>query len=133
MKISIFGIGYVGCVSAACFAHAGHDVTGVDVNPTKVDIINSGKSPIVEPQMNELIHDAVKAGKLRATTDSMEAVKSSDISLVCVGTPSKPNGSLDLGHGARQYRECGPARARKDFAQASRQRLRRLRESGVST
>jgi GDP-mannose 6-dehydrogenase len=114
MKISIFGIGYVGCVSAACFAHAGHDVTGVDVNPTKVDIINSGKSPIVEPQMNELIHDAVKAGKLRATTDSMEAVKSSDISLVCVGTPSKPNGSLDLGHVARVCEEIGAALATKD-------------------
>ena len=114
MKISIFGIGYVGCVSAACFAHAGHDVTGVDVNPTKVDIINSGKSPIVEPQMNELIHDAVKAGKLRATTDSIEAVKSSDISLVCVGTPSKPNGSLDLGHVARVCEEIGAALATKD-------------------
>jgi GDP-mannose 6-dehydrogenase len=114
MKISIFGIGYVGCVSAACFAHAGHDVTGVDVNPTKVDIINSGKSPIVEPQMNELIHDAVKSGKLRATTDSMEAVKSSDISLVCVGTPSKPNGSLDLGHVARVCEEIGAALATKD-------------------
>jgi len=114
MKISIFGIGYVGCVSAACFAHAGHDVTGVDVNPTKVDIINSGKSPIVEPQMNELIHDVVKAGKLRATTDSMEAVKSSDVSLVCVGTPSKPNGSLDLGHVARVCEEIGAALATKD-------------------
>lgn len=114
MRISIFGIGYVGCVSAACFAHAGHDVIGVDVNPTKVDIINSGKSPIVEPQMNELIHDVVKAGKLRATTDSLEAVKASDISLVCVGTPSKPNGSLDLGHVARVCEEIGAALATKD-------------------
>jgi GDP-mannose 6-dehydrogenase len=114
MKISIFGIGYVGCVSAACFAHAGHDVTGVDVNPTKVDIINSGKSPIVEPQMNELIHDVVKSGKLRATTDSMSAVQTSDVSLVCVGTPSKPNGSLDLGHVARVCEEIGAALATKD-------------------
>ena len=114
MRISIFGIGYVGCVSAACFAHAGHDVIGVDVNPTKVGIINNGKSPIVEPQMNELIHDVVKSGKLRATTDSMEAVKASDISLVCVGTPSKPNGSLDLGHVARVCEEIGAALATKD-------------------
>lgn len=114
MKISIFGIGYVGCVSAACFAHAGHDVLGVDVNPTKVSIINSGKSPIVEPQMNELIHDVVKSGKLRALTDSREAVNSSDISLVCVGTPSKPNGSLDLGHVARVCEEIGAALATKD-------------------
>lgn len=114
MRISIFGIGYVGCVSAACFAHAGHDVIGVDVNPTKVDIINSGKSPIVEPQMNELIHDVVKSGKLRATTDSIEAVKASDISLICVGTPSKPNGSLDLGHVARVCEEIGAALATKD-------------------
>jgi GDP-mannose 6-dehydrogenase len=114
MKISIFGIGYVGCVSAACFAHAGHDVIGVDVNPTKVDIINSGKSPIVEPQMNELIHDVVKSGKLRAITDSREAVQASDISLVCVGTPSKPNGSLDLGHVARVCEEIGAALATKD-------------------
>jgi GDP-mannose 6-dehydrogenase len=114
MKISIFGIGYVGCVSAACFAHAGHDVIGVDVNPTKVDIINGGKSPIVEPQMNELIHDVVKSGKLRAITDSREAVQASDISLVCVGTPSKPNGSLDLGHVARVCEDIGAALATKD-------------------
>ena len=113
MKISIFGIGYVGCVSAACFAHAGHDVIGVDVNPTKVDIINSGKSPIVEPQMNELIHDLVKTGKLKATTDSVMAVRTSDISLVCVGTPSKPNGSLDLGHVERVCQQIGAALATK--------------------
>jgi GDP-mannose 6-dehydrogenase len=114
MRISIFGIGYVGCVSAACFAHAGHDVIGVDVNPTKVDIINSGKSPIVEPQMNELISDVVKAGRLKATTDSLQAVQSSDVSLVCVGTPSKPNGSLDLGHVQRVCEEIGAAIATKD-------------------
>jgi GDP-mannose 6-dehydrogenase len=89
-------------------------VIGVDVNPTKVDIINGGKSPIVEPQMNELIHDVVKSGKLRAITDSREAVQASDISLVCVGTPSKPNGSLDLGHVARVCEEIGAALATKD-------------------
>jgi GDP-mannose 6-dehydrogenase len=97
MKISIFGIGYVGCVSAACLARAGHEVVGVDVNPTKVEIINSGASPIVEPGIGDVIADVVKAKKLSATTDTVQAVKSTDVSLVCVGTPSKPNGSLDLG------------------------------------
>ena len=109
MKISIFGLGYVGCVSAACFAQGKHDVIGVDVNPSKVDMINSGKSPIVEPQINEIIHDVVKCGKLSATTDSLKAVKASEISLVCVGTPSKPNGSLDLGHVRRVCEEIGAA------------------------
>jgi len=113
MKISIFGIGYVGCVSAACFAQAGHDVIGVDVNSTKVDIINSGASPIVEPQINELIHDVVNARKLSATTDSSQAVKATEISLVCVGTPSKPNGSLDLGHIRRVCEQIGAALADK--------------------
>jgi len=113
MKISIFGIGYVGCVSAACLAQAGHDVIGVDVNSTKVDIINSGASPIVEPQINELIHDVVNARKLSATTDSSQAVKATEISLVCVGTPSKPNGSLDLGHIRRVCEQIGAALADK--------------------
>src|SRR5215216_6688295 len=107
MRISIFGIGYVGCVSAACFARAGHDVIGVDVNPTKADIINNGKSPIVEQGIDELIHDVVKAGKLSATTNSSEAIKASDISLVCVGTPSKPNGSLNLDHVRKVCEEIG--------------------------
>ena len=114
MRISIFGIGYVGCVSAACFARAGHDVIGVDVNPTKVEIINSGKSPIVEPQINELIHEVVQEGKLSATTDSLKAVNSSDISLVCVGTPSKPNGSLNLDHVRKVCEEIGAAIATKN-------------------
>ena len=114
MRISIFGIGYVGCVSAACFARAGHDVIGVDVNPTKVEIINSGKSPIVEPQINELIHEVVQEGKLSATTDSLKAVNSSDISLVCVGTPSKPNGSLNLDHVRKVCEEIGAAMATKN-------------------
>ena len=113
MRISIFGIGYVGCVSAACLARAGHDVIGVDVNPTKVEIINSGASPIVEPQINELIQDVVKARKLSATTDSMQAVKDTEVSLVCVGTPSKSNGSLDLGHVRRVCEQIGAALAAK--------------------
>src|SRR5687768_1833407 len=114
MKISIFGIGYVGCVSAACLARAGHDVIGVDVNPTKVEIINSGASPIVEPGINEVIADVVKTKKLSATTDTVQAVKSTDMSLVCVGTPSKPNGSLDLGHVRRVCEEIGAALATKN-------------------
>jgi GDP-mannose 6-dehydrogenase len=113
MRISVFGIGYVGCVSAACFARAGHDVIGVDVNPAKAEIINRGASPIVEPQINELIRDVVKAGKLRASTDSSEAVKSTELSLVCVGTPGKPNGSLDLGHVRRVCEQIGAAVAEK--------------------
>jgi GDP-mannose 6-dehydrogenase len=113
MKISIFGIGYVGCVSAACFARAGHEVMGVDVNPTKVEIINSGASPIVEPGIGDLIRDVVKEGKLSATTETAHAVKSTDMSLVCVGTPSKPNGSLDLGHVARVCEQIGAALADK--------------------
>jgi GDP-mannose 6-dehydrogenase len=113
MKISIFGIGYVGCVSAACFARAGHDVIGVDVNPTKVEIINSGASPIVEPGIGDVIRDVVKEGKLSATTDTAHAVKSTDISLICVGTPSKPNGSLDLGHVRRVCEQIGAALADK--------------------
>jgi GDP-mannose 6-dehydrogenase len=113
MRISIFGIGYVGCVSAACLARAGHEVVGVDVNPTKVEIINSGASPIVEPGINELIADVVRAGKLSATTDTSHAVNSTDVSLICVGTPSKPNGSLDLGHVQRVCEQIGKALASK--------------------
>src|ERR1051325_11387312 len=109
MKLSIFGLGYVGCVSAACFAKEGHEVVGCDVNALKVEIINSGKSPIVESGIGELIGEMVAAGRLKATTDSAEAVASTDISLVCVGTPSNANGSLDLTYVKRVCKEIGAA------------------------
>jgi len=109
MKLSIFGLGYVGCVSAACFAKEGHEVVGCDVNALKVEIINSGKSPIVESGIGELIGEMVAAGLLRATTDPAEAVASTDISLVCVGTPSNANGSLDLTYVKRVCKEIGAA------------------------
>lgn len=96
MKISVFGLGYVGCVSAACFAEDGHHVIGVDVNPVKVDMINSGQSPIIEQGLTEIIHDAILDGRLSATTDTFKAIANSDLTFICVGTPSAVNGSLDL-------------------------------------
>ena len=111
MKISIFGLGYVGSVSAACFARDGHQVIGVDVNPLKVQIINDGRSPIVEPHLNELMLESVQAGRLRATTDAAEAVAASDVSLVCVGTPGNVNGSLDLTHIKNSCQQIGVALA----------------------
>jgi len=109
MKLSVFGIGYVGCVSAACFAKAGHTVTGVDVNTTKVEIINSGESPIVENGISALMAEVVGSGRLQATTDAAEAIANSDLSLVCVGTPSNANGSLDLRHVEHVCQEIGLA------------------------
>ncbi|HET9527991.1 MAG TPA: UDP-glucose/GDP-mannose dehydrogenase family protein [Pyrinomonadaceae bacterium] len=114
MKLSVFGLGYVGCVSAACFADEGNEVIGVDVNPTKVEIINDGKSPIVEEGISELIAKVVKAGRLSATTDSEHAIRESDLSLVCVGTPSNQNGSLHLRHVEQVCREIGAAMKTKN-------------------
>jgi GDP-mannose 6-dehydrogenase len=96
MKVSVFGLGYVGCVSAACLAKEGHEVVGVDINPAKVEAINRGKSPIIEAGVGELIARMVADKRLWATTDSVEAINKSEISIVCVGTPSNGNGSLDL-------------------------------------
>jgi GDP-mannose 6-dehydrogenase len=107
INISIFGLGYVGAVSAACFASSGHSVVGVDVNPTKVEIINSGKSPIVENGLEPLIAEAVAAGRLSATTDGHRAVLDTDVSLICVGTPSNANGSLDLRYIERVSEQIG--------------------------
>lgn len=96
MRISIFGMGYVGVVAGACLAKEGHDVVGVDVNPTKVDLLGRGISPIVEEGIAELVRDMVSSGRLRASTATAEAVAATDLSLVCVGTPSAENGSLSL-------------------------------------
>ncbi len=93
MKINIYGMGYVGCVSAACLANNGLEVTGIDVNQTKVDIINKGKCPIVEPGLGDAIKKAVVSKKLKATKNN---TMPSDISIICVGTPSNGNGSLNL-------------------------------------
>lgn len=109
MKISVFGLGYVGAVSAGCLAKEGHDIIGVDPNPTKVDLINQGQAPIVEKGIAELIENAVKSGLLKATTNAVEAVKQTDLSLICVGTPSQLNGALDLKYVRHVCEEIGTA------------------------
>jgi len=107
MRVAVIGIGYVGAVSAACLVRDGHDVTAVDVSPVKVDGINAGESPIVEPGLDGLIKAGVAAGKLRATTDLEAAIRGTDISLICVGTPSRSNGSLDTGFALRVAEQIG--------------------------
>jgi GDP-mannose 6-dehydrogenase len=114
MRVSVFGLGYVGCVSAAALAHDGHEVLGIDVNPDKVSSINSGRSPIVEPGLEEAIGEAAGAGRLRATTSTAEAVRETDVSLLCVGTPSRKNGSLDLQYLARVAEQIGAELRAKD-------------------
>lgn len=109
MRISIFGLGYVGAVSAACLAQDGHEVIGVDPNETKVALINAGTSPIVEKDVGEMIAAAVAGGRLRATTSVADAVHGSELSLVCVGTPSQLNGNLDLSYVRRVCEEIGSA------------------------
>jgi GDP-mannose 6-dehydrogenase len=104
MKINVFGLGYVGSVSAACLAAGGHDVLGIDIDHAKVDSINSGASSVVEPGLSDLIGHAVGSGKLRATTDTID---DADISLVCVGTPSRDNGSLCLDYVMRATAQIG--------------------------
>jgi GDP-mannose 6-dehydrogenase len=113
-NISIFGLGYVGCVSAACFADQGHRVFGVDVAQSKVDLINGGRSTIVEEGIAELVAQAVSSGRLSATGSVHEAVQASEISLVCVGTPSRPNGSIDLTYVLRVAEQIGTALRAKD-------------------
>jgi GDP-mannose 6-dehydrogenase len=113
LSISIFGLGYVGSVSAACFALQGHRVIGVDVNPAKVEMMESGRSPIIEASMNELIAEGNRSCRLHATMDSVAAVVESDVSFVCVGTPSLRSGKLDLSHIEKVAREIGAALRQK--------------------
>jgi GDP-mannose 6-dehydrogenase len=116
MRVSVFGLGYVGSVSAASFAADGHTVIGVDVNADKVASLNEGRSPIVEKGLDEMIRSGAANGSLRATTDTTDAVNSTDLSLLCVGTPSRKNGSLDLSYLERVCQQIGEAlKAKADY------------------
>jgi GDP-mannose 6-dehydrogenase len=115
-SISVFGLGYVGAVTAACLADNGHWVVGVDVNPAKVQALESGRAPVLEPGLDDLVTKGRKAGRLHATTDVAAAVAESEISFVCVGTPSLSNGRLDLGVVGRVCEDIGTAlRSKKHF------------------
>ena len=111
MKVAVFGLGYVGTVTAACLANNGHDVWGVDPESAKVDMVENGISPVIEPELGRLIARAVDAGWLHETTDPATAVDGADVSLVCVGTPSSPQGSTDLGYVERAAKEIAQALA----------------------
>jgi GDP-mannose 6-dehydrogenase len=107
MKISVFGLGYVGCVSCACLAENGHEVIGVDINEFKVDTISAGKSPIIEHKLDELIARSVKRGALRASSDVEGSVRETEVSLVCVGTPSEENGEINMEYVHRVAKSIG--------------------------
>ena len=116
MDISIFGLGYVGAVSLACLARDGHRVIGVDVEQTKLDLIAAGKTPVVEEGMVELMAGVVASGRVRVTRNARDAVMGSEVSLVCVGTPSAPNGSQDQAAVLRIARDLGAAMRDKPAA-----------------
>ena len=109
MRISIFGLGYVGTVSAACLAQDGHYLIGVDPVPEKVDLVNRGLSTIIEAEIAEITASAMKAGRLRATDDPNKAISQTELSFICVGTPSQPNGNLDLKYIKRICEQIGEA------------------------
>lgn len=109
MRIAVFGLGYVGCVTGACLAKMGHCVLGVEISPVKVDMINQGHSPVMEKGLERLISAAVREGRLRATLDPAEAIRGSDLSMICVGTPSKTKGEADLSHVLQAARDIGNA------------------------
>ena len=109
MKVSIFGLGYVGTVLAGCLANDGHEIIGVDAVQTKVNLINNGQSPIIEADISEIIASSVQAGRLRATDDVAQAIRETELSFVCVGTPSQPNGNLDLRYIKRVSEQIGHA------------------------
>jgi len=112
-RISIFGLGYVGAVSLACLARDGHQVIGVDVDPVKLDLIRSRRSPILEEGIQELMRDVVESGRVTVTDDARQAVHDSEVSFICVGTPSAANGSQDLRAILRLAGQIGAALATK--------------------
>jgi GDP-mannose 6-dehydrogenase len=105
----VFGLGYVGTVSAGCLANDGHEIIGVDPVRTKVDLINNGRSPIIEADIAEIIAASVQAGRLRAIDDQAQAIRETELSFVCVGTPSQANGNLDLKYIQRVCMQIGAA------------------------
>ena len=107
MKLSVFGLGYVGTVSSGCLANEGHEVIGVDPVQTKVDLINQGCSPIIEAEISEIIKTNVESGKLCAIADPVQAIRETELSFVCVGTPSQSNGNLDLHYVRRICEQIG--------------------------
>ena len=109
MDISVFGLGYVGTVTAACFAKCHHIVIGVDIKGEKSEAINHGKAPFFEKDLDDLICQATEMGNLRATIDIKDAIDNSDISFICVGTPSNPDGSLNLDHVKKVCEDIGTA------------------------
>jgi GDP-mannose 6-dehydrogenase len=113
MRVSVFGLGYVGCVTSAGFARVGHEVVGVDLSREKVEMINAALAPVVEPELGELLKDVVAAGRLRATVSPDEAVNATDLALICVGTPGRANGQLDISAIERVGREIGRALERR--------------------
>jgi GDP-mannose 6-dehydrogenase len=118
MRISIFGLGYVGAVTAGCLADRGHSIIGVDVQAQKVDEVNQGIPPIIEPGLASLFQRAKSQGRLRATLESADAIQDTEVSMICVGTPSAPSGALDLRYVRQVVQEAGVA-------------LRRLRKKHV--
>ncbi|MEE9371940.1 MAG: hypothetical protein V3V00_02705, partial [Saprospiraceae bacterium] len=114
MNISIFGLGYVGTVMAACLSKYGHNITGIDINRKNVDLINNGQSPIIEPGINNILKEALKKRKLSATSDATNAIKKTDLSFICVGTPSNKNGSLNLDYVFSVAKQIGQALKIKD-------------------
>ena len=113
-SISVFGLGYVGSVTAACLAHQGHRVLGVDLNPWKVEMLGSGRPPIPEKGLNELTEETHRTGHLKATSDTAAAIKETDISFICVGTPSQRTGKLDLRAVEHVSKEIGQALCKKN-------------------
>ena len=118
MRLTVIGTGYVGLVSGACFAKLGHHVTCVDIDHAKVEIINSGQSPIYEPGLEDILR--TYANNLKATMDAETAIRNSDITFICVGTPSQKNGSIDL-----KYVQDTAAQIGKEVAAVSRKELER--------
>lgn len=114
MKISVFGLGYVGLISATCLAKEGHEVIGVEINPQKVRMINSGLSPVREKDIDQILREVIKKKRLRVITKAREAVMNSDLSFICVGTPSKDNGEIDLSHIKYVCRQIGEVLSQKD-------------------